>query len=111
MCQVAVHLAVVTASVRVVIDRALYLPKDWTADEERREVAGVPEEIMFATKLRQTAAMVHNALELGVKARWFTGDEVYCGHELRRNLREFGLGYAVGVSQAYPVTDGARADS
>lgn len=107
LCQVAVHLAVVTASVRVVIDRALYLPKDWAADEERREVAGVPEEIMFATKLRQTAAMVENALELGVKARWFTGDEVYCGHELRRSLREFGLGYAVGVSHAYPVTDGA----
>jgi len=107
LCQVAVHLAVVTASVRVVIDRALYLPRDWAADEERREVAGVPEEIMFATKLQQTAAMVKQALDLGVKARWFTGDEVYCGHGLRRSLREFGLGYAVGVSHAYPVTDGA----
>jgi SRSO17 transposase len=80
---------------------------DWAADEERREVAGVPEEITFATKLRQTAATVKNALDLGVRARWFTGDEVYCGHELRRSLREVGLGYAVGVSHAYPVTDGA----
>ncbi len=84
LCQVAVHLAVVTASVRVVIDRALYLPKDWAADEERREVAGIPEEIMFATKLQQTAAMVAGALELGVRARWFAGDAVYSGRELRR---------------------------
>ncbi|MEV5012927.1 IS701 family transposase [Streptomyces sp. NPDC055692] len=107
LCQVAVHLAVVTASVRVVIDRALYLPRDWAADEERRTVAGIPEEIMFATKLQQTAAMVKNALDLGVRARWFAGDEVYSGRELRRNLRGFGLGYAVGVSHAHTVTDGA----
>ncbi|MFE9313466.1 IS701 family transposase [Streptomyces sp. NPDC006706] len=107
LCQVAVHLAVVTDSVRVVIDRSLRLPKDWAADEERRERAGVPEEIMFATKLEQTAAMVKNALELGIQARWFTGDEVYCGRELRRNPREFGLGYAVGVPHTCTVTDGA----
>ncbi|WP_234436388.1 ISAs1 family transposase [Streptomyces sp. NRRL S-813] len=107
LCQVAVYLAAVTQTARVVIDRALYLPRDWAADEERREVAGVPEEIMFATKLRQTAVMVENALDLGVRARWFAGDEVYCGRELRRTLRELGLGYAVGVSHAYTVTDGA----
>jgi SRSO17 transposase len=41
LCQVAVHLAAVTDSARVVIDRALYLPKDWAADEERRDAAGV----------------------------------------------------------------------
>jgi SRSO17 transposase len=107
LCQVAVHLAAVTESVRVVIDRTLYLPRDWAADEERREAAGVPEGIMFATKLQQTAAMVKNALELGVRARWFAGDDVYSGRELRRSMREFGLGYAVGVSHTYTVTDGA----
>nr|WP_316781174.1 IS701 family transposase [Streptomyces sasae] len=107
LCQVAVHLAVVTTSVRVVIDRALYLPKDWAADEERRDAAGVPQDIMFATKLQQTAAMVNNALEMGVRARWFAGDDVYSGRELRRSIRELGLGYAVGVSHTHTVTDGA----
>ena len=107
LCQVAVHLAAVTESVRVVIDRALYLPADWAADEERRQAAGVPEEIMFATKLQQTAAMVKNALKLGIRARWFAGDEVYSGRGLRQSLRKLGLGYAVGVSHTYPVTDGA----
>ncbi|MFP8903328.1 IS701 family transposase [Streptomyces atacamensis] len=107
LCQVAVHLAVVTESVRVVIDRALYLPKDWAADEERRAAAGVPEEVVFATKPEQTVAMVKNALELGVRAHWFAGDEVYSGRGLRQEIREFGLGYAVGVSHTHTVTDGA----
>ncbi len=107
LCQVAVHLAAVTdqcgwASTGPCISR-----RDWAADEERREMAGVPEEIMFATKLQQAAVMVKNALELGVRARWFAGDEVYSGRELRRNMRELGLGYAVGVSQTYTVMDGA----
>jgi SRSO17 transposase len=54
LCQVAVHLAAVTESVRVAIDRALHLPRDRAADEERRKAAGVPDGIMFATKLQQT---------------------------------------------------------
>ncbi|WTU37288.1 transposase [Streptomyces sp. NBC_00069] len=83
LCQVAVHLAAVTETARVVIDRTLYLPRDWAGGEERREAAGVPEEIMFATKPQQTAAMVAHALELGVRARWFAGDEVYSGREPR----------------------------
>ncbi|MED7828305.1 IS701 family transposase [Streptomyces chiangmaiensis] len=107
LCQVAVHLAAVTETARVVIDRALYLPKDWAADEERRDAAGVPEEIMFATKPQQTADMVANALQLGIDARWFAGDEVYSCRELRTQIRAFGLGYAVGVSHTHVVTDGA----
>lgn len=101
------HLAAVTATVKVIIDRALYLPADWAADEERREVSGLPEEIAFATKPQQALAMVTDALATGVKARWFAGDEVYCGRELRRGLRSLGLGYTVGIAASYQVTDGA----
>lgn len=106
LCQVAVHLAAVTDTVRVVIDRALYLPRDWAADEERREAAGVPKDVVFATKPQQAVAMVADALRLGVRARWFAGDDVYSGRELRTRMRSFGLGYAVGVSHAHTVTDG-----
>ncbi|PNE42857.1 hypothetical protein AOB60_01885 [Streptomyces noursei] len=107
LCQVAVHLAAVSATTRVIIDRALYLPADWAADEERREVAGVPEEIVFATKPQQALAMVTGALQAGLKGRWFAGDEVYCGRELRRGMRSLGLGYTVGIAATYQVTDGA----
>jgi SRSO17 transposase len=106
LCQVAVHLAAVTATTKVIIDRTLYLPADWAADEERREVAGVPEEIAFSTKPQQALAMVTDALAAGLKARWFAGDEVYCGRELRRDIRALGLGYTVGIAVTYQVTDG-----
>ncbi|MFF0087785.1 IS701 family transposase [Streptomyces canus] len=107
LCQVAVHLAAVTATTRVVIDRALYLPADWAADEERRTVAGVPEEVEFATKPQQAAAMVTGALAAGIRARWFAADEVYCGRELRRDIRTLNLGYTVGVPATHQVMDGA----
>lgn len=90
LCQVAVHLAAVTATTKVIIDRALYLPADWAADEERREVAGVPLEITFATKPQQALAMVTDAFAAGLKARWFAGGEVYCGRELRRGYGRWG---------------------
>ncbi|MFI1472475.1 IS701 family transposase [Streptomyces wuyuanensis] len=107
LCQVAVHLAAVTPTVKVIIDRALYLPAGWAADEERREVAGVPEEVVFATKPQQALAMVTDALTTGIKATWFAGDEVYCGRELRQGIRSLGLGYAVGIAATYQVTDTA----
>jgi hypothetical protein len=102
----AVHLAAVTATTKVIIDRARYLPADWAADEERREVAGAPEEIAFATKSQQAPAMVTDTFAAGLKARWFAGDEAYCGRELRRGIRVLGLGYTVGVAATYQVIDG-----
>jgi hypothetical protein len=35
---------------RALIDRELYLPKDWTSDRERCRAAGIGDEIEFATK-------------------------------------------------------------
>jgi SRSO17 transposase len=84
LCQVAVHLAAVTATTKAIIGRALYLPADWAADEERRDAAGVPEEIGLATKPQQVLSMGAGALSIGIQARWFAGDEVYCGRGLRR---------------------------
>ncbi|MFJ7904222.1 transposase [Streptomyces sp. NPDC096198] len=67
----------------------------------------MPEEIVFATKPQQALAMVTGAVATGTGARWFAGDEVYCGRELRRVIRSLGLGYAVGIAATYQVTDGS----
>ena len=45
LCQVAVTLTYATPAGHALIDRALYLPGDWAADEERRELTGVPDEV------------------------------------------------------------------
>lgn len=49
MCQVAVTLSYAAPARHALIGRALYLPEGWAADEERRETAGVPDDVMFAT--------------------------------------------------------------
>ena len=48
------------------IDRALYLPKEWTQDTERLTEAGVPEEASFKTKPRLAEEMMQRALEAEV---------------------------------------------
>ena len=44
LCQVAVTLTCAAPAGHALIGRSLYLPADWAADEERRELAGVPDE-------------------------------------------------------------------
>src|SRR5919202_3538560 len=49
-CQVAVTLSVATEHASLPIAYRLYLPEAWAADPGRRAVAGVPDEVGFATK-------------------------------------------------------------
>lgn len=48
LCQVAVTLTYAVPAEHAMISRALYLPADRAADKERRELARVPDELMFA---------------------------------------------------------------
>src|SRR5207302_1293030 len=48
-CQVGVFLAVAGRHGHALLDRELYLPKEWAADRARRAAAGVPAAVTFAT--------------------------------------------------------------
>ena len=50
LCQVAVTLTYASSRGHALIDRALYLPEACAADEEHRELAGIPDEVALATK-------------------------------------------------------------
>ena len=50
-CQIGVFLGYATAKGRALLDRELYLPKEWAGDAERRTEAGVPNAVPFAIKL------------------------------------------------------------
>ncbi|MFC5959743.1 IS701 family transposase [Streptomyces pratens] len=104
LCQVAVHLTFATAAGHCLIDRRLYLTREWAGDEERRELTGVPDELCFATKPQLAADMLRAASQQGISASFFLGDEVYGGRELRTACRELGLGYVVGVRSSNQVT-------
>jgi len=62
---------------RALLDRELYLPESWAQDAERRQEAGIPPAVRFATKPALAQRMVERALRGGVRAAWVTGDEVY----------------------------------
>lgn len=50
LCQVAVHLTYASVRGHAMIDRELYLPAAWAADEDRRLLPHVPDERELATK-------------------------------------------------------------
>jgi SRSO17 transposase len=64
----------------------------------------VPEELTFATKTAQTRAMLTKAHAAGIRASFFTGDEVYGARALRTTCRVLALGYAVAVRTDHQVT-------
>lgn len=59
------------------IDRELYLPRQWADDRARRTAAKVPEDIAFATKPQLAQRMIGRAVAAQVPFAWITGDEVY----------------------------------
>lgn len=85
--QVAVYLTYAAPAGYAFIDRELYLPKAWTDDPQRCAAAGVPDDVVFATKPALARAMIDRALDAGVPASWAAGDEVYgADPALRKDL-------------------------
>jgi SRSO17 transposase len=97
LCQVAVTLTYASSRGHALIDRALYLPEACSADDEHRELAGIPEETMFATKPQLAGELLERAHQHGIRAAFASGDEVYGGRDLRRAIRSRGMGYVLAV--------------
>jgi SRSO17 transposase len=96
--QVGVFLAYASRHGTAFLDRALYLPKEWTDDPERCERAGIPEGTAFTTKPQLAKQMLARAFAAGVPAAWVTGDEVYGSDgNLRRWLEQEGRAYVLAV--------------
>ncbi len=76
-CQIGVFLAYGSSVGHTLIDRELYLPKDWPHDRERCAAAAVPDDTTFATKPQLAQHMIERALTAGVPFAWVLGDEVY----------------------------------
>lgn len=103
-CQVGVFLGYATTKGRALLDRALYLPKEWAGDADRREEAGVPEAVEFATKILLARRMVERAVAAGVPARWVTADAVYgSDYHFRLTAANLGLGYVAGVRADFAI--------
>lgn len=96
-CQIGVFATYVSARGHAFIDRALYLPKNWTGDPARLAAAHVPEAVAFATKPALAVQMIQRALAAEVPFSWVAADAVYGVGDVEQTLRRACKGYVLGV--------------
>lgn len=98
-CVMTVHLGYATEDFHTLIDSDLYLPEEsWCADSERREEAGIPDEVTFRPKWRVALDMVEHAIGNDVPFRWLTADEAYgAAPGFRRGVQAAGLLYMMEI--------------
>jgi SRSO17 transposase len=86
-CQVGVFLAYAAPSGFGPLDRRLYVPEDWAADEARRVKCHVPPAIKFQEKWRIALDLLDRSLP-GLRHGWIAGDDEFGrSAELRDELR------------------------
>jgi len=103
-CQVAVSLSVANEAASLPIAFRLYLPQEWAQDEHRRRRAGVPEEVVFATKPQIALGQIEAALGAGVAPGVVLADAAYGNDSgFRDQLTDWKLSYVVGVQSSTTV--------
>ena len=96
-CQVGVFMGYVSRHDHALLDFRLSLPEDWARDQQRRQECHVPEDVRYHTRQAQCLEMLDLWGEQ-VPHRWVTGDDELGRHtRFRRELRERGERYVLGV--------------
>lgn len=103
-CQVGVFAAYISAGGHALIDRELYVPKEWFTERDRCRAAGIGDEVEFATKPDLGLRMIERALAAGVPFAWVTADEAY-GQvgRLRLRLEEHEISHVLAVPKSQHV--------
>jgi SRSO17 transposase len=97
-CQVAVTLSVANEAASLPVAYRLYLPETWAGDPARRAMAGVPEEVGFATKPAIALGQVRQALADGVPPGVVVTDAGYGNAtDFRDGVTGLGLSYVAGI--------------
>ena len=101
---VAVSLSLASTRGSVPIAYQLYLPQDWAHDPVRRQGAGVPGGVAFATKPAIALEQMRQAISQGVRPGVVLADAGY-GDEtaFRDGITAMGMLYAVGIRPATTV--------
>lgn len=103
-CQVIVSLHGVSDTFGACLGLELYMPESWCEDEERREQAGVPEDLEFRRKWEIALEMLDDTRENGGPALPVLADAGYGdSRDFREGLRSRGLKYVVAISSQTTV--------
>ena len=104
--QAGVFLAHVGPRGRALLDKRLYLPKEWTGDEARCTAAGVPRELRkYRSKTELALEMVERAQARGhLTTQRVAGDAAFgTSPNLREGLAAAGIRYVLDVRPDLPV--------
>ena len=105
-CQIGVFLAHVGPRGRALVDKRLWLPKEWTDDPPRCEAAEVPKEAQaYQSKAELALSLLRRAKALGhLQAEWVTGDDAYgVSPEFRDGVAQEGFFFMLEVPSNTPV--------
>lgn len=97
-CQVGVFLGYNNGSYRTLIDERLYLPNEWTGDQKRRKKCGVPNDVVFKTKVELAWEMILHAKGNSVPFGWI-GIDCFYGRDswLRNQIDSEGMVYIADI--------------
>ena len=105
-CQAGMFLAYVSPLGRALVDKGLYLPESWTADQDRCQAAGVPEQRQgYRSKTGLALELLQRALERGhLQAGWVAGDDAFgMSPSFREGLAALGMRYVLDVPAGFTV--------
>jgi len=103
-CQVAVSVSLASRTASLPVSWQLYLPKEWAQDQARRQKAGVPDDIAFATKPQMALQHLKRLLDEGLPPYCVLADAGYgVDTAFRHGLSQLGLPYMVGITSAVSV--------
>jgi SRSO17 transposase len=101
--QIGVFLLYASGKGAAFLDRALYLPEEWTSDRARCREAGIPDEVGFATRGELARQMLARAFAARVPAQWVMGGTVSGYDELHLWLDGQQRNYVLAIAEAQQV--------
>jgi SRSO17 transposase len=103
-CQITVSLHAVGERGTLPLGWALYLPEEWSADEQRRAKAKIPAEVAFRTKQQLAASLSEQARVWEIPRAPILADSAYGDDTgFRTCLHELELEYVLAVSAQISV--------
>lgn len=101
-CVVTVHLAYVAGEFHCLLDGELFLPEAWSADRERCQAAGIPDDLVHRPQWQIAIGQRDRAVANGVRLDWVTFDENYpMNPEFLFALDDRGQPYVGEVKRTY----------
>ena len=76
-CVVSVHIGYTHNDFQCLLDSDLYMPESWAEDMERRERAGIPEDVTYRKKTDIALEQISDAIANGIRVFAWTFDEWY----------------------------------